>query len=84
MQEKPEIVDIAICMGSSCFVRGNNRNLEAIQQFLKDNNLKERVRIKGSLCLGQCKRGPNILINGVLHSDIDPNTCVDLLQKYIS
>ena len=28
---------IQICMGSSCFARGNNKNLQVLTQYLKDN-----------------------------------------------
>ena len=38
MEDKKEIV---ICLGSSCFARGNNKNLEFIQEYLKVNNLKD-------------------------------------------
>ena len=31
---------IVICMGSSCFARGNEENLRVIEDFLKSNNLQ--------------------------------------------
>ena len=30
---------ITVCMGSSCFSRGNSSNAELIQLFIKENNL---------------------------------------------
>ena len=33
MPETP-VTNITICMGSSCFSRGNNRNIEVIQDYL--------------------------------------------------
>jgi NADH:ubiquinone oxidoreductase subunit E len=32
MEEK---INITICLGSSCFARGNNKNLEFVQEYLK-------------------------------------------------
>ena len=46
MEDKKEIV---ICLGSSCFARGNNKNLEFIQEYLKVNNLKGKITFKGQL-----------------------------------
>ena len=31
---------IKICMGSSCFARGNDQNLEFIEKYIKENNLE--------------------------------------------
>ena len=34
---------ITLCMGSSCFSRGNGKNLPRIQEFLKDHGLAAQV-----------------------------------------
>ena len=36
---------IRICLGSSCFSRGNNTNLGAIKKYLSENNLGPIIRI---------------------------------------
>lgn len=59
---------IVLCMGSSCFSRGNGENLPLIQQFIADHNLKARVRLKGCRCGGCCASGPNAWINGELRT----------------
>ena len=38
---------IVICMGSSCFARGNEENLRVIEDFLKSNNLQTDVLLSG-------------------------------------
>ena len=35
---KPKIV---VCIGSSCFSRGNERNVEVIQKYLEEHHLKD-------------------------------------------
>lgn len=70
---------ITICMGSSCFSRGNNETVVLIEQFIKDHNLSAKVEMAGSLCDGNCKSGPNIAINGEIISGIDKNMINDLL-----
>jgi NADH:ubiquinone oxidoreductase subunit E len=49
-------------MGSSCFARGNDENLEIIEQYIKENNLDTTVEITGSRCDNICTHGPNINI----------------------
>lgn len=72
-------VTITVCMGSSCFSRGNARNAEIIQNFMKERNLNASVYIKGCLCEGECKSGPNIRINNTLFSHVTPESLTDLL-----
>lgn len=70
---------ITICMGSSCFSRGNNTNAEIIERFLREHNLSDKVEIRGCLCSGHCKDGPNLTINGELIRGIKPEMLPDLL-----
>lgn len=60
---------IVVCMGSSCFARGNNVNLAVIESFIAKHNVDAEIDLSGSLCEGLCGKGPNIWLNGrLLHS----------------
>lgn len=53
-----------ICLGSSCFSRGNKEVVHFIREYLRKNHLEDRVIFKGVRCLGHCSNGPNLVING--------------------
>ncbi|MBO5137579.1 MAG: (2Fe-2S) ferredoxin domain-containing protein [Spirochaetaceae bacterium] len=72
---------VTICMGSSCFSRGNAANAEVVQRFIVENGLEDKVFVKGCLCEGECKNGPNVRIDGKLYTDVSPETLGDLLTK---
>lgn len=74
---------ITICMGSSCFSRGNNRNIEVIQSYLASNPLPAHVELNGHLCEGACKDGPNVTINGKLYREVDPIVITGLLNHFL-
>mgnify|MGYP002350872991 CR=1 FL=1 len=76
-------VDITICMGSSCFSRGNNRNIEVIQSFLSSRHLPGSAELAGHLCEGRCKSGPNVSINGKEFHEVDPIVIIRLLNHYL-
>ena len=77
-------VEIVVCMGSSCFARGNDRNLKVLQAFLKRRELEDKVFIRGSRCEGQCLVGPNLTIEGKTFSRVTPEDLRDLLEKIFS
>lgn len=71
---------ITVCMGSSCFSRGNSLNAEFLQKFLAEKGLEDKVSIRGNLCDGECKNGPNIRINGKAFHHVSPEALEDLLR----
>ena len=68
-------------MGSSCFARGNNKNLEIIQKYLDENNMDAEIELSGLRCCSLCSKGPNITINGVEYNNVDCGTLIDILDK---
>ncbi len=72
---------ITICMGSSCFSRGNRENLELINAYLALHEVEARVRLSGCRCEGQCTRGPVIRIGERIFSKVDRGMLIDLLNQ---
>ena len=72
---------IKVCMGSSCFARGNAKNLQLIQNFLEQNEIEAEVELTGLRCCNRCAVGPNITIDGVEYHNVDNGTLLDILQK---
>jgi NADH:ubiquinone oxidoreductase subunit E len=66
---------ITICLGSSCFTRGNDEHLPLLQEAITVRGLGERAALRGSRCEGQCQHGPNVrvgetLVHGVTAADL--------------
>ncbi|MFW6254335.1 MAG: (2Fe-2S) ferredoxin domain-containing protein [Chitinivibrionales bacterium] len=80
--KKVENNEIIICMGSSCFSRGNNVTLEIIKEYIKANQLDVQVKLKGALCTGNCKNGPNIVVGGNPYSGVESGTVIDILEHH--
>ena len=71
---------IEICMGSSCFARRNVKLMELVKEFIAENNIAGKVDLKGSLCLDQCKNGPNIKIDDKIFHKVDAITLIKILN----
>lgn len=71
---------ITVCMGSSCFSRGNRRNLEAIRDWLARNGREAAVELNGCRCGGRCGAGPNIWIGDTCHSGLTPDAVPAVLE----
>lgn len=73
--------DITVCMGSSCFARGNEQNLAFIENYIKEHGLEAEISLAGSLCEAKCAKGPNIIINGVEYNNVDEQKITEILEK---
>ena len=71
---------IKICMGSSCFARGNNENLEYIQRYLDTHNLRAKVELTGARCENKCAIGPNITIDETNYNDVTPEKIEEIMN----
>jgi len=72
-----------ICLGSSCFSRGNREVVQFIKEYLLKNHLDDRVIFKGARCLGNCSNGPNLVIDGKIINSVTPELAEQILEEYL-
>lgn len=76
-------LQITICLGSSCFSRGNKQMVEVIQEYLEDIGMKESTTFKGGHCLGNCADGPILIINGKTFHNITPDKAISAIDEVL-
>lgn len=72
---------IRICLGSSCYTRGNAENLKIIQSFVEEKGLDVKIDFRGHLCHEMCNRGPVISINNNEFIEVQPFQVEKLLLE---
>ena len=73
--------EIKICMGSACFAKGNQENLEFIKEYIEINNLDSKITIIGSLCENKCNIGPRIYIDDKEYVQVTKGELIKLLEE---
>lgn len=74
-------IEMQICLGSSCFSRGNKEVVMYIKDYLRTNHLEDKVIFKGARCMGHCNNGPNLIINGVHVEGVTLSRIEGILEK---
>lgn len=77
------MITITICMGSSCFSRGNAETAAFIQQYVAENKLQDRVTVRGCLCEGECRNGPNIRVDNTLYENVSGDMAIDIIKRQL-
>ncbi|MGB3238078.1 MAG: NAD(P)H-dependent oxidoreductase subunit E [Geitlerinemataceae cyanobacterium] len=84
MQEAVGTGKILICQKSDCCKRGGKQVYEALEKALDDRGLGDRIQIKKTGCLKDCKAGPNIILpDKTRHRRIRPQDVPNLVDRHL-
>ena len=72
--------EIKICLGSSCFSRGNKQTLQVIQKYLKDHHLEREIILKGNHCFSNCSAGPVMNIGNKVYEQVSSDKVLEILD----
>ncbi|MDY6801546.1 MAG: NAD(P)H-dependent oxidoreductase subunit E [Bacteroidota bacterium] len=76
--------EIIICLGSSCFSRGNKQTVQIIKQYIKDHQLEDKVYFHGSHCFENCENGPTIKVDDKVYQNVTSDNIIYLLDEIFS
>jgi len=76
--------EIIICLGSSCFARGNKQLVKLITNYLRDRNLLNDVKFHGERCFGHCSKGPVLKIEDQFNEKVDEEKVIQLLDNFFT
>lgn len=71
---------ITVCMGSSCFSKGNKEIAQRIINYINQNGLDNEIQVQGCLCRGFCKEGPVVEIKGKTYTNITESSIESILR----
>jgi NADH:ubiquinone oxidoreductase subunit E len=74
--------EVVICLGSSCFARGNKLLVRIVNDYLRDRNLVSDVRFHGERCFGHCSVGPSLKLEGKLMEKLDEESVIAILDEF--
>jgi NADH:ubiquinone oxidoreductase subunit E len=75
---------ITLCLGSSCFARGNQDIVQQIKKYIEKNNISDKVEFKGDHCFNKCCDGPNICVGTTLYQQISKEGLKIILDKALA
>jgi NADH:ubiquinone oxidoreductase subunit E len=75
---------IVLCLGSSCFARGNQEIITKIKKYIDRKNISDKVEFKGDHCFSLCSDGPNMYIGDKLFQKINIDNLTDILDNALS
>lgn len=76
------MLKVTVCIGSSCHIKGSRQVVEGLQYLVSKNDLKEKVDLGGTFCMGKCQQGVCVSIDEEFFS-VSPETIQEFFEKEI-
>ncbi len=73
---------ITVCIGSSCHIKGARQVVEIINRLISENNLKDKVELGGTFCMGRCQQNVCVSIDEEAFS-VSPETTEAFFQNEV-
>jgi NADH:ubiquinone oxidoreductase subunit E len=76
-------MDIYICVGSSCHLKGSYDVIREFQNCIKQYGLENSVTLKASFCMGHCTEGVAVKIGEEYVDGVSVGNVEDVFKRYI-
>lgn len=75
-------MNITVCIGSACHLKGSRKVVEELQYLIKENGLKEKIELGGKFCMGKCDGDVAVTVDGKYFS-VKPEDSKTFFEKEI-
>lgn len=76
-------MDIYICVGSSCHLKGSYDVIGNFQNCIQKYGLENSVVLKASFCMGHCTEGVAVKIGDQYIDGVSPDNVEDVFKNYV-
>ena len=77
------MVNVYICVGSSCHLKGSYQIIQAFEDLIKKNRLENQVELNASFCLGRCTKGVSVKVGEDFIDGVNISKAADMFEEYI-
>ncbi len=77
------MVNVTICIGSSCHLKGSRKVVEKLQQIISEKGLKDKVELSGTFCMGRCETGVSVTVDGEYFS-VSPESVDEFFENVVA
>ena len=77
-------MNIYVCVGSSCHLKGSYAIIELMKEHIAKNNLTETVKLSAAFCLGKCaSEGVSVKFDDEVVTGVTPENFKQIFTKYV-
>lgn len=76
------MVELNVCIGSSCHLKGSYNVIQIFQQLVESRGLHDQVEMRAQFCMKQCQKGVSVAIGEDLYS-VSPENAKNFFETTV-
>lgn len=77
-------MDIFVCIGSSCHLKGSYQIVNLMKENLDKNGIADKVNLSGAFCFGKCSGdGVTVKIDDEIISGVNKDNFSEIFNSYV-
>lgn len=76
-------MEIRVCIGSSCHLRGSYDIINLMKEAVKNNKLDEKANLAAAFCLGKCGNGVSIKVDEQVICGVTKENFDEVFDAYV-
>lgn len=77
------MLQIYICVGSSCHLKGSYQIIKIFEELIKEYKLEDKAELKASFCLGRCTKGVSVKAGDEFLEELTVSNAREMFEKHI-
>lgn len=73
-------VDIQVCVGTSCYLKGSVKLLKTLTEMLKKEDCEDGVKLRAAFCCQQCAGGPVVIVDDQVMGNVEFGKIPEIVQ----
>ena len=80
---KEHNMNIYICVGSSCHIKGSYDIIQLMKEAIAEHHLEDKINLSAAFCLGRCTDGVSVKINDTIICGVSRESFPDFFQNSV-
>lgn len=76
-------MNIYICVGSSCHLKGSYEVIELMKEAIAKHHLEDKIILSAAFCLGRCTDGVSVKINDDVICSVSKDNFNEFFEKSV-
>lgn len=74
-------LEVNVCFGTGCFLKGSQKVLQDVLEYIRQNSLDDAVTVSASFCFERCDRGPTIRVGDEVIERCTSKMAIEAISK---
>lgn len=76
------MLEINVCIGSSCHLKGSYNVIQALQQVIEEQGMHDKIEMKAQFCMRRCQNGVSVSVGNDSYS-VSPETAREFFKSTV-